>query len=84
MDFNSKVSALTQVNKNLQYFLVENKHTIASMIELGRMGCQIGSQLCSDSLTELQGLYDLAIAELSKAFEKIGFHQVGNRRVLKR
>ena len=84
VDFNSKVSALTQVNKNLQYFLVENKYTISSMIELGRIGCQIGNQLCSDSLTELQGLYDLAIAELSKAFEKIGFHQVGNRRILKR
>ena len=42
-DFNSKVSALTQVNKNLQFFLVENKQTIAFMIELGCVGCQIGA-----------------------------------------
>ena len=84
VEYSSKISALAQVNKTLQYFLVENKHVIATMIDTGRVGCQVGSQLCADALTDLQGLYDLAVAELSNAYEKIGYHEVGEKRVLKR
>ena len=50
-DFNSKVSALTQLNKNLQYFLVENKQTMAYMIELGHVGCAARAlQPCSSGV----------------------------------
>ena len=65
-------------------FLVENKETINYVIELGHVGCQIGSQLCADSLTEMQGLQDLATMELSKVYEKIGFQQFCNWMILKR